>query len=150
VAAGLAQLYLDEIGGKRYSEPGTSPQTAPPLGPGSPEVAALGRTQYDDMDDYNGVSNQPPRDTWNIEYGQDDGAGGNRHPNFRLPTGYFNDYRVECAVYYVSSTNLTTALTGSATSNYRAIHARAYVSEPNRGERKVIDLRRVVGYVPSL
>lgn len=147
-ATGLAQLYLDELSGLMYAEPGNGPQGG--MGPGSPEQAGLGRTLYDDMDDYHGLSNQPPRDTWNVNYGEDNGAGGQRHPNFRLPTGALANYRVACEIYYVSSSNLTTRLTGSSRSNYRAIHVRVFVSESGRGERQLVDLRRVVGYVPSL
>ncbi len=148
-AAGLAQLYLDELSGKRYCEPGANPRSSS-LGPGSVEISGQSRLLFDDMDDFHGVSNQPPRDPAGVVYGQDDGAGGTRHPNFILPSSYFNRYRVECQMYYVSASDLTTRLSSGQSSSYRAVHVRAYVSQPGRGERKLIDLRRVVGYVPSL
>lgn len=147
-ATGLAQLYLDELSGQMYAESGNGPQGG--LGPGAPETSAQGRTQYDDMDDYHGLTNQPPRDAWDVVYGDDNGAGGQRHPNFRLPSGVLANFRVACEVYYVSATDMSTKLTGSLRSNYRAIHVRVYETETGRGERQLVDFRRVVGYVPSL
>ncbi len=146
LATGLAQSYLDEIMSQRYCEAGAGPQGS--LGPGAPEVAGTGRSLYDDVDDFNGLSNAPPRDIWNVNYGTDDGTGGQRHLHFRLPASALQNFRVAVEVYYVNATDLTTKLTGTNRSNYRAVHARVFVDDPN-GSREVVNLRRVIGYVPT-
>lgn len=73
-AVELGQAYLEEILGKRYDErsaEGGTPrcgQTNPPApactGAGSlgPDAGEAGRSAYDDVDDYNGLNDSPPRD----------------------------------------------------------------------------------------
>lgn len=100
-AAALGQAYLDEILPKRYDEnsgqggiprcdstdPGAKPCSTTlgpdvsPTNPPNPET----RAQYDDVDDYNGLNESPPRD-----------ALGNVLP------GYAN-YRVQVSVVYAGN-----------------------------------------------
>ncbi len=72
-AAQLAQAYLEEIGLKRFDE--LSPVgnglrcDAPSQTPCSGTLASEGgedRTTYDDIDDFNGLSESPPRDALNV------------------------------------------------------------------------------------
>ncbi len=58
----LAQAYLDEIRGLRYAE-NTPLGGVPPCAPCSP-IGAEGenRAQFDDVDDYHGLAEQPPLD----------------------------------------------------------------------------------------
>lgn len=93
-AAELGQAYLDEILTKRYDErsgqggmprcnstdPGSQPCSAA-LGP----EAGESRATYDDVDDYNGLDESPPRD-----------ALGN------VRSGYAN-YRVQVSVAYAGT-----------------------------------------------
>ncbi len=93
-AAELGQAYLDEILTKRYDEhsgqggmprcnsndPGSQPCSAT-LGP----EAGESRANYDDVDDYNGLDESPPRD-----------ALGN------VRSGYAN-YRVQVSVVYAGT-----------------------------------------------
>ncbi len=70
IAMGLAQQLMDETVGNRYCELGVDPyQTT--LGPSSDETT---RQMYDDVDDYNGLRTQPPKDFFGIALGKDDGA----------------------------------------------------------------------------
>ena len=57
----LAQDMMSEICDKAYTEPTEVPVL---FGPEATEVTG-GRTSYDDVDDYNGISNSPPRDRSN-------------------------------------------------------------------------------------
>ncbi len=75
-------------------------------------------------------------------------AGGLRHQNFRIAS-YLSNWRVEIDVYYVSNTDLTTALASGLTSNYRAVEVRVYINDPNGARRLLTTLRRVFAYVPS-
>src|SRR5262249_3311612 len=78
IAAGLAQQMMDEIAGKMYCAVRNQPYETT-LGPSSTEQAGIGRSLYNDIDDYNGVRNAPPLDPWNISIGNDDGQGGTRY-----------------------------------------------------------------------
>lgn len=94
-AAELGQAYLDEILPKKYdqhtgndgqtprcgsSDPGSQPCSAT-LGPESGET----RARYDDVDDYNGLSDDPPLD-----------AEGNARPGYA-------GYRADVSVAYAGS-----------------------------------------------
>lgn len=90
----LAQAYLEEISAKRYSEatpsggvPPCSPTTVA-CGSTGPEASEL-RTTFDDIDDYDGLIEQPPRD-----------AQGN------LRAGY-ESYRVAVTVRYLTAAEVT-------------------------------------------
>ena len=149
IATGMAQQLMDEAIGNLYCEPGiTGYQTT--LGPNSWESAGNGRERYNDIDDYNGVRTQPPKDTWAVPLGKDDGQGGQRHPAFQAPSGYYDNWRQEIDVYYVSAANLSQRLPNGQTSDYRAVEVRIVDNNPSRGPRELVKLRRVVAYVPSL
>lgn len=149
VAQGLAQTLMDEITGLPYCDLGTSAYQSP-LGASWSELFSTGRTGLDDMDDFVDVDESPPKDPWGVTMGRDSLGTSSRLSNFRLPTNTMNRYRWEVDAYYVNSSDLTTKLTGSSTSDYRAYHVLVYVTDPGAAERLVVDLRRVVSYVPAL
>jgi prepilin-type N-terminal cleavage/methylation domain-containing protein len=148
VAAGLAQQLLDEICGMRYMEAGGSAYDPMPLGPGSPEVAAGARRQFDDIDDYHGVATTPPTDRWGITLGNDDGKGGTRPTAFQLPTTYFTGWKQNVSVQYVAESNLSTPLT-SGTSSFRLITVRITSDLSTGGTVELARATRVVAYVPG-
>ncbi|MGX5172400.1 hypothetical protein ACUR5C_00065 [Aliikangiella sp. IMCC44653] len=70
-AAQLAQAYLEEISLRRFDENSPAGNGQRCNSPGQPSCSAtLGsdgetRDQFDDIDDYNGLSDSPPRDALN-------------------------------------------------------------------------------------
>jgi prepilin-type N-terminal cleavage/methylation domain-containing protein len=148
IAAGMAKQLLDEISGMMYIEPGGSAYDPMPLGPGSPEISAGARRQFDDIDDYHNIRTTPPTDRWGVTLGTDDGRQATRNASFQVPTGYFTGWKQWVDVQYVSETNFTTPLT-SGTSNYRRIRVQVLVEQADGTTRTLADLSRVVTYVPS-
>jgi type II secretory pathway pseudopilin PulG len=149
VADGLAQQLMDEVVGGRYHAVGVGPYQIV-FSRSAYELAGSARERYDDVDDYHGLRSQPPTDPWGIELGKDDGQGGVRHPNFQGPAGFFDHWRQEVDVYYVNQSDLTTKLAPGQVSDYRAVVVRIVYVDPDRGDRVLAELRRVVAYVPPL
>jgi len=148
IAQGMAQQLLDEILGCRYMEPGANPY-APYLGPESGE-SATNRYTFDDIDDYNGLRCQPPTDPFGVPLGTDDGAGGQRPEAFWCRADFFNNWRAEVNVYYVSEANPVNPLPSGQTSDYRLVEVRIVYVAATRGPRELVKLRQVVCYVPPL
>ncbi|HZZ29281.1 MAG TPA: type II secretion system protein [Pirellulales bacterium] len=148
IAAGLAQQMMDEIAGKMYCAVRNQPYETT-LGPSSAEQAGPGRSQYNDIDDYNGIRNTPPADPWGIPIGNDDGQGGTRYSSMR-DASFLSSWRCEVDVYYVSATDLQTKLSASQTSDYRIVEVRLYVTDPNGASRNLVTLKRVFAYVPTI
>lgn len=149
VAQGIAETMMDEVAGFSYCELGTSAYQSP-LGAGSGEWVGTNRVNCDDMDDFHGLDQKPPLDPWGVELGKDNAGSTMRHANFRLPTSYLSRFRCKVEGYYVSSADLTTKLTGTSTSDYRAFHVRVLVTDPGSSEREIVNLRRVFANVPAL
>jgi len=148
IALGMAKGMMDEIAGMRYAEDGVGPyQTT--LGPESGELTANGRTQFDDIDDFAGLSTQPPTDFWGVPLGTDDGEGGQRHSEMMAPTGYFNAWRRDVAVYYADPADFNTALSGAVTSDYRVVVVRVIRTDADGSEHELARLQRVFNYVPK-
>lgn len=147
IAQGMAEQLMEEVLGKRYMSADVGPQQYP-LGPNAYELAGTGRARFDDIDDYHGYRSQPPTDRWNVPLGRGDGAGSQRHANFRVPTTRLANWRQEIDVRYVSESNLSTRLSGSQTSNYRVVQVRIVAVQPGGGVIELANLKRVVAYVP--
>lgn len=130
VAVGLAEQLLDEMAAVGFSDDPT------PLGAGG------SREAFDDLGDYDGLADQPPRDRWGIPLGQDDGVGGVRDSVMQASSGFMARWRREVSVQYVASADLTTALGGGQTSAYRLVEVRVYCDHQS-GSRQVLALRRV-------
>ena len=147
IGLGMAQQLLDEICGMKYAESlGTEYDTG--LGPGSPEVSAGARKQFDDIDDYLGVSTSVPTDRWGIALGADNGKQGTRLAAFQAPSTYFTGWRQQVDIFYVSDTNLSTKLT-SGTSSHRKIEVRITAAQADGRVRVLAYVSRVVAYVPG-
>lgn len=149
IATGMAQQLMDEVVGGRYHALDVDGYQIT-FGPSFYERSGSGRERYDDIDDYDRLSNKPPTDPWGIELGRDDGEGGERHPGFQAPAGLFDNWRQEVDVYYLDESDLTIRLPLGQVSDYRAVEVRIIDDDPDRGGRELIRLRRVVAYVPPL
>jgi type II secretory pathway pseudopilin PulG len=150
VALGVAQQLLDEVLGNRYVDDAGNAY-AVPIKPAAGEVSGVSRKLFDDIGDFNGYRCMPPTDPSGIALGTDNGAGGQRNPSFQAPIGAMTSWRQEVDVYYVSETNLMTALSGAQTSDYRAVEVRIMYVDPASGQTKQLaKLRQVVAYVPPL
>jgi hypothetical protein len=148
VATALAQQLMDEVAGKRYMEAGTAPDQWP-MGPGADELGGPGRSQFDDLDDYNGVRAQPPVDRWGIPLGNDDGDATTRASVMQLNSGYLTNFEQQVDVFYVADTALTTPLASGVTSNYRAVRVQIVYHDPSGTTQTLASLWRVFSYVPS-
>ena len=148
MATGIAAQLMDEILGGRYAAVGAGAYQVG-LGPNTYETQGVGRERFDDVDDFEGVVAQPVKDEYGVALGLGNETGGQRHPNFRLPSNYFSGWREEVNVYYVSEANPSVRLTGSSTSNLRAVEVRIYRDDGNQGRELLDTVRRVVAYVPA-
>jgi len=149
VAQGMARQLMDEVLGGRYMALNTTPYQTN-FGPSAWESQLPTRQRYDDVDDYHNWSTRPPVDEYGVPLGKDDGKGGQRHPAFCAPSGRFDDWQQEVTVSYVRPTNLDQPLSGTETSDYRAVCVRIVRHDPERGQVELANLRRIVSYVPSL
>jgi MSHA pilin protein MshD len=94
-SSALARAYLDEIAARRYDE--ATPQGGiPPCSAASTPCSAPSafddgesRDLFDDVDDFDGISDSPPRDA----------AG--------VPLDGFDGYRVDVEVRYADATTIT-------------------------------------------
>jgi len=148
IASGMAQQLMDEIAGKRYMPQAGNPYAAN-LGPDGAALAGPGRSQFDDLGDYNGLRTQPPTDVWGVVLGTGNWQGGLRNAGFQTSPGYFSRWHQSVDVYYVSDSNLTQALPSGSTSNHRAVHVQVLVDDPVKGPQPRADLTRVFAYVPG-
>jgi type II secretory pathway pseudopilin PulG len=147
IAQGMAAQLIDEVLGARYNEPDVSPyQTS--LGPNSAELAGNGRERFNDSDDYHNFLAQPPIDCWGKAVGTGNDAGGLRHPAFAPPGDDFANWRQRIEVFYVNAADPSIRLTGSNTSDYRAVEVTIERIEPNGSIRPLAKQRRVFCYVP--
>jgi prepilin-type N-terminal cleavage/methylation domain-containing protein len=149
IAYGMAQQLMDEAVGCRYVELGGNPYQTP-LGPAASETAGGTRKLYDDIDDFNGFRGQPPTDAYGVVLGTDNGQGGQRNAAFQCRAGFFQNWRREIDVYYVSDANLAARLPANQTSDYRAVEVRILYNDPAGGSRELVKLRRIVAYVAPL
>ncbi len=148
IAMGIAEQLIDEVMGQRYAAVGAGPYEYP-LGASLWELNGEGRARYDDSDDYNGFVAQPVENIQGQELGQGESGGFLRHPNFRLPLGYFAAWREEIEVYYVDATDHSLRLDPGVASDYRAVEVRILRDNPDGTRRDLANLRRVYAYVPA-
>jgi prepilin-type N-terminal cleavage/methylation domain-containing protein len=145
IAHGMARQLLDEVASLRYCEPGSLYGT---LGPGAGERNGASRTGFDDVDDYDGLRQQPPTDRFGIPLGEENGVGNRRTERHRMPTAFFSRWRQEVDVYYVRPANFSSPVAG--TSDYKAVHVRIVRDDPVRGPQELVHLTRIFSNVPSL
>jgi type II secretory pathway pseudopilin PulG len=148
LANGMAQQLVDEVVGGMYASPGAgSYQTD--LGPNSYETSGTGRERYNDIDDYTGISSQPPKDLYGIALGTENGQGGTRLASFQSPSSYFSRWRQKIEVYYVNASDFSQRLTGSNTSDYRCVDVKIEYNDPVRGWLTIAQERRVVTFLQT-
>jgi prepilin-type N-terminal cleavage/methylation domain-containing protein len=150
LARGIANQMIDEVMGRRYCAAASSP-IQHPLSAESHEISTpQKRILFDDTDDFNNYVSRPLQDPWAIKLGQGNGAGGSRHVNFRLRDDYFDDWAAAVRVYFADPTDLSKNLTGSNTSNYRAVEVTVGKYDANGNARRLANVRRVYGYIPPI
>lgn len=146
IALGMAQQLVDEVLGATYCAKGASP-TDTFLGRNSYEEGGSGRERYSDTDDYNDLRITPVEDRYGSVLGSGNGAGGLRNANFRLRSNYFSSWRQEVDIYYVSDSNPAQKLSGTSTSNTRAVEVRITRTDSSGRRRELAKIRRVYSYV---
>ena len=147
IGLGLAQQLMDEIAGKPYAANPSNPFDTP-LGPSASDLAGPGRSRFGNIGSYNGFVGYPPTDSTGILLGTGNGQGGQRDPNLQNAT-YFNNWQRSVVVYYVSPSDMSTAMPAGQTSNHRAVEVQVSVHDASGAIRPVFKLRRVFSYVPN-
>ena len=148
IAEGMAQQLVDEAVGATYGAVGAGPYQTD-LGPNSYETGGNGRERFNDVDDYTGITTQPPKDLYGIALGTENGQGATRHASFQAPANYFSRWRQKVEVYYVNASNFSLRLTGNNTSDYRCVDVKIEYNDPVRGWLTLAQERRVVTYLQS-
>ena len=150
IADGMAQQLLDEALVKHYVAPGSDPLSNN-LGPSSTEQAGTGRERYNDSDDYHQFVALPAEGLYGEVLGTGNDLGGLRHANFRVPNGYFQNWRERVEVYFVDPSDHRVRLNGS-TSYYRAIEVFIDIQDTDGTFRNLASRKRIIAYVqpPSL
>ncbi|MGQ9770998.1 MAG: type IV pilus modification PilV family protein [Thermogutta sp.] len=146
IAEGLALDLMNEILNRRYCEFGVSPYDLY-LRPGSPELAPGTRELFDDIDDYNGWVEEPPKDRWGVPLGRENGTGGLR-PSVALAPD-LNGFRRQVTVSYVSQQDLTTSLPFGTPTNFRKIEVTVSRRYANDVIRPLVKMTRIIAYVPT-
>ena len=70
-------------------------------GPSAYELAGTGRERYNDADDYHQFLAIPAEGLYGEALGTGNDQGSLRHANFRVPDGYFENWRQRVEVYFV-------------------------------------------------
>jgi hypothetical protein len=146
IADGLAQQLLDEALTRCFVLPGGDP-LANSLGPNAFELTGSGRERYNDADDYHNFTATPPEAIYGLPIGTGDDIGGLRHASFRLPAGYFDNWRQRVIVYFVDPTDHRLPL-ASGTSYFRAIEVHIEFQDADGAWRNLATRKRIVAYVP--
>ena len=146
IAEGMADQLLDEIVTRRFMEAGEMANDAT-LGTEAGEKEA-GRSLFDDTDDYQHLAALPARGRYGEPLGTGDDAGGQRHANFQIRDGFFDNYRQRVRVYYVDPTAPDKPLPQGQTSYYRGVEVAIDYRDPAGGEQELAVRRRVYAYIP--
>lgn len=148
IAYGIGQTLMDEITGMRYMELGANPLDTG-LAPGADEQAGVGRSLYDDIDDYADLSNQPPKDRNGQVLGNENGDTAARDPRFRVPAAIMNRWKIESDTFYVNENAWLTPLADTQPRNFRTTRVRvSYV--PVKGATVLMnETARTFAYVPE-
>lgn len=147
IADGVARQLLDELTSKHYVQPGNNPETTA-LGPGGSEEDDEDRRAYNDTDDFHQYTTDGLYDKWGIALGRGNDAGSVRHPSFRLPESYFENWRMSVRVSMVNPTNPSQNLSGSSTSRVRAAEVTISYVQPDGSIQPLAKRRRVFAYLP--
>lgn len=146
VAEGLALDLMNEILNRRYCELGATPYDVY-LRAGSGELATGTRELFDDIDDYNGWIEEPPRDRWGNLLGREDGAGGLRPSAAWAPD--LTGFRREVNVSYVDPQDFSTSLPFRTVSDFRRIQVTVSRRYSDNVILPLVTITRIVAYVPT-
>jgi type II secretory pathway pseudopilin PulG len=149
VATGMAEQLLDEVVGAMYCAPGGDPYQAT-LAPDIWEAQGRGRERFSENGDFHGFVAQPPEDLWGNPLGQGEDRDELRPASFRTPAGAFDSWRQQVEVYYVSAADPSVRLTGSQTSDYRAVEVVISRQVSSGAYVELSRVRRVVANVPQM
>ncbi len=150
IAEGIADQVLDEILTKRYMAAGDNPLNSS-MGPGSNDLLGPGRSRFNDIDDYNGLSVRPLPGIYGEDLGIGNDSGGNRPALFALPATYFDNWRLSVTISYVSPTDNSVILSNTSTSTrsyYRQINVQIDYIDSSGTAIPIANRKRVVTYVP--
>ena len=144
IADGVAQQTVDEILTKRYAGETEDP-LATILGPLTSEALSLGRSLFDDADDYAGYVSQPLKGTFGELLGTGDDSGNLRLANFRVRSDFFENWRVRTLVYYVHPSDHT--VTSNTPTNFRAIEVYIERVAPDGRVTPLATRKRIVTHI---
>lgn len=150
IALGLAEQMMDEVLGSRYTESMLGASITPGYLLGKIPFRGFftgSRQYYNRLDDYQYYVDYSVSDPYGVQLGTEDGEGGERHPDFQVPSSYLSGWARLVEVYYVSDDDLQTRLPAGQRGNCRAVHVGVLRYVSGSGWREVADLTRVVGYV---
>jgi len=148
IADGLARQMLDEVQGKAWVDPDYRSDPYPTaLTASAAELAATGRTLFDDSDDYNDYTMSPP-----IKLSGDVittfTAGGTAMPtSFMVRSGFASEWKISTRVTYVSEAD--TSVETETPTNYRAIICDVAHQDADGSWRTVCQRKRIMCYVPT-
>ena len=147
IADGIAQQTLNEILAKRYVDVGESGDGtgSAPLGPTAWEASGTGTERFNDIDDYNGLSQTPLKGEYGEALGTGDDQGNLRLDNFRLRGDYFQNWRRRVQVYYVDPNNPSTGC--NAGTSFRAIEVNVELIDANGAVHPLATRKRIIAYV---
>jgi hypothetical protein len=141
IAAGLSAYLFEELSGLPYHDKSEGAFDAT-LGPETGETA---RSDFDDLDDFNGFTMHPITDEWGVDIGKESTGGSLRHSDLRFDDTLL--WRAVFTVKYANASDPRVDLT-SGTSGIRSVQL-AIEKEINGGWTPISSRRRVFAYVPS-
>lgn len=150
VADGIARQMLDEIQGQNWVDPalrGSPYQNS--LSASADELAAPGRSKFDDTDDYNNYVATPPVNIAGAMLSSTDSSGDVLPDAFRPSSSKLTNWRCEVEVAYVSETDHATQLADNNPTNYRVIICRVYRQNLDDTWREVVQRERIISYIPA-
>jgi len=148
IGDGLARQMLDEIQGQHWVDPDVRDNPYQiSLSASSEELAAVGRTEFDDNDDYNEYTSSPPVDRNGRTMTRYSATGQELPASFQLRTGYMNNWRVTTEVKYVDEDDHSQV--SEDPTNYRAVKCRVFRKMPDNTWQLVVQRQRIISYVPT-
>lgn len=150
IADGLARQFLDEIQGQNWVDPSirNSPY-ATSLSASGDELSGQGRSRFDDTDDYNGYSTNPPVHIDGNTVSTSDSSGDTLPKEFRPSSSFLSRWRCTIEVSYVSETDHSVKVPANSPTNYRVLICRVYRRNADDTWREVVERERIISYIPA-
>jgi len=149
IADGLARQMLDEIQGNSWVDPEQRADPYPiDLLASASELAAVGRTLFDDNDDYNDYIANPPLKRSGDIIATFTAANGTEMPlAFKVRDGFVIEWKVETRISYVTEDDISVET--ETPSNYRVAVCTVYHRDPDGTWQTVTQRKRILCYVPA-